>query len=102
MFSALKLVFPEQPPPALSTVEELISQGRTGDALQMLDKIKRQKLKPQEQNYVDDLLFNLGVRLAQAKNYQGAADSLLRVSKNSEHFAKATNLGKRYRKLSEN
>ncbi|HNB25019.1 MAG TPA: serine/threonine-protein kinase [Candidatus Melainabacteria bacterium] len=102
MFSALKLVFPEQPPPALSTVEELITQGRTSEALQILDKIKRQKLKPQEQTYVDDLLFNLGVRLAQAKNYQGAADSLLRVSKNSEHFAKATNLGKRYRKLSEN
>lgn len=102
MFSALKLVFPEQPPPALSSVEELITQGRTVEALQMLDKIKRQKLKPQEQTYVDDLLFNLGVRLAQAKNYQGAADSLLRVSKNSEHFAKATNLGKRYRKLSEN
>ncbi len=99
MFSALKLVFPPTPPPQLSAVEDLITQGKNGEALQMLDKIKRQKLKPQEQTYVDDLLFNLGIRLAQAKDYQGAADSLLRVSKNSDHFAKATNLGKRYRKL---
>lgn len=99
MFSALKLVFPEQPPPQLSTVEELISQGRNDEALSMLDKIKRQKLKQNEQTYVDDLLFNLGIRLAQAKDYQGAADSLLRVSKNSDHFSKAATLGKRYRKL---
>ncbi len=100
MFSSLKLVFPEQAPPQLSSVEELISQGRNSEALQMLDKIKRQKLKQQEQVYLDDLLFDLGIKLAQAKDYQGAADSLLRVSKNSDHFSKATNLGKRYRKLS--
>ncbi len=99
MFSSLKLVFPEQPAPQLTNVEELITQGKTNEALLLLDKIKRQKLKLQEQNYVDDLLFNLGIRLAQAKDYQGAADSLLRVSKNSEHFTKATNLGKLYRKL---
>lgn len=99
MFSSLKLVFPEPQPPALSTVEELINQGKNSDALTMLDKIKRQKLKPQDQAYVDDLLFNLGIKLAQAKDYQGAADSLLRVSKGSEHFSRATSLGKRYRKM---
>lgn len=99
MFSALKLVFPEQPSPQLPDVEQLISQGRNVEALQLLDKIKRQKLKPHEQSYVDDMLFNLGIRLAQAKDYQRAADSLLRVSKNSDHFSKAANLGKRYRKL---
>lgn len=100
MFSALKLVFPEQQSAQLPDVEQLIAQGRNAEALQLLDKIKRQKLKPHEQSYVDDMLFNLGIRLAQAKDYQRAADSLLRVSKNSDHFTKATNLGKRYRKLS--
>jgi serine/threonine protein kinase len=102
MFSSLKIVFPEKDPPPLAIAEELVNQGKTTEAITMLDKIKRQKLNRQQQDDVDDMLFNMGVRLAQAKDFQGASDALIKVSKMSEHYSKASSLAKRYRKMAQN
>lgn len=98
MYSAVKIALPVVIPPDLDSVTSMVAVGDLDRAVTQIDQLKRRKLTGAESDYVNDLLLEIGMKYAQKKNLNKATDTLLKVSKKSKSYPKASTLIKRYKR----
>ncbi len=86
--------------PQIQVADNLIAQDKLSDAVETIDRMKRQsKLGSYDFESINSLYLEVANKYSQKKDYVSALETLQRIPIKSKHYSEANKLAKRYHRL---